>query len=75
MCGIVGILSFDIKKWPINIPDLVAMRDTMIHRGPDGKGLWVNKNKTIGLGHRRLSIVDLSTSASQPMVYADDQYV
>jgi asparagine synthase (glutamine-hydrolysing) len=75
MCGIVGILSFDIEKWPINIPDLVAMRDTMIHRGPDGKGLWVNKNKTIGLGHRRLSIVDLSNSASQPMVYADDQYV
>ncbi|NJO32070.1 MAG: asparagine synthetase B, partial [Rhodospirillales bacterium] len=43
------------------------MRDTMLHRGPDGGGTWVAARGHIGLGHRRLSIVDLSTSANQPM--------
>jgi len=47
------------------------MRDTMIHRGPDGAGTWVSEDNKVGLGHRRLSIIDLSNNASQPMSSSD----
>jgi asparagine synthase (glutamine-hydrolysing) len=47
------------------------MRDTMVHRGPDGAGVWVSKNARVGLGHRRLSIIDLSDAAAQPMCNED----
>ena len=43
------------------------MRDTMVHRGPDGAGVWLSKNACIGFGHRRLAVVDLSEAALQPM--------
>lgn len=42
------------------------MTDALAHRGPDGEGVWVNENETVALGHRRLSILDLSEAASQP---------
>src|SRR3954447_689043 len=49
-------------------PDVVArMRDRMAHRGPDGCGLWSSADRRCRLGHRRLSIIDLSDSAAQPM--------
>jgi asparagine synthase (glutamine-hydrolysing) len=71
MCGINGILSFSPDTWPVNEAMLVRMRDTMIHRGPDGAGVWlgekVAKNASVGFGHRRLAIIDLSTAALQPM--------
>ena len=47
------------------------MRDTMTHRGPDGAGLWFGNDRTVGLAHRRLSIIDLSDAASQPMTNHD----
>jgi asparagine synthase (glutamine-hydrolysing) len=47
------------------------MRDTMVHRGPDGSGTWVRTDGRIGLGHRRLSIIDLSLAAAQPMMNED----
>jgi asparagine synthase (glutamine-hydrolysing) len=47
------------------------MTKTMVHRGPDGAGVWVSGDRRIGLGHRRLSIIDLSDSASQPMSNED----
>jgi asparagine synthase (glutamine-hydrolysing) len=47
------------------------MRDTMAHRGPDGAGIWVSKDRKVSLAHRRLSIIDLSESASQPMCNED----
>jgi asparagine synthase (glutamine-hydrolysing) len=47
------------------------MRDTMRHRGPDGAGVWVSDDHRIGLGHRRLSIIDLSEAATQPMCNED----
>ena len=47
------------------------MTDTLTHRGPDGEGLWQNENKTALLGHLRLSIIDLSDAAAQPMKYLD----
>jgi len=65
MCGIVGIYSFTGK--PIDENLLVNMRDSMIHRGPDGSGLWISEDRKVGFGHRRLSIIDLSEKAAQPM--------
>ena len=47
------------------------MRDTMVHRGPDGAGLWVAPGREVGLGFRRLAIVDLSATANQPMTNED----
>jgi asparagine synthase (glutamine-hydrolysing) len=47
------------------------MRDTMVHRGPDGAGLWISPDGRVGLGHRRLSIIDLSDAAAQPMSNED----
>ena len=46
------------------------MNDCMAHRGPDGSGLWTSPDRRATLGHRRLSIIDLSTAAAQPMVNA-----
>jgi asparagine synthase (glutamine-hydrolysing) len=47
------------------------MRDTMVHRGPDGGGLWISGDRRVGLGHRRLSIIDLTAVADQPMANED----
>ena len=67
MCGIAGI--FNTKN--ATVGDLVKKLDVMnkliAHRGPDDHGLWTNTEKTIGLAHRRLSIIDLSQHAHQPM--------
>ncbi|MHA4811955.1 asparagine synthase (glutamine-hydrolyzing) [Flavitalea flava] len=69
MCGIAGILSPD----PGNITRerLQKMTDAIAHRGPDGEGIWISGSGLIGLGHRRLSIIDLSAAAAQPMHYLD----
>jgi len=66
MCGIVGAF----KPGTIGSgPDIVArMRDRMAHRGPDGHGIWCARDQSCTFGHRRLSIIDLSTDANQPMV-------
>jgi asparagine synthase (glutamine-hydrolysing) len=68
MCGIAGIVALRNE----GIRDkLVKMTNALSHRGPDGEGFFVHHddNNSIGLGHRRLSIIDLSTSANQPMEY------
>jgi len=67
MCGIVGCLSFKNTTSPITESFIAQMRDTMTHRGPDGAGVWISENRRVGLGHRRLSIIDLSETAAQPM--------
>lgn len=66
MCGIAGFVDF--KKQSTGA-DLVRMSDCLQHRGPDGGGTWFfeTSNAAVGLGHRRLSIIDLSTAANQPM--------
>ncbi|MBK7550791.1 MAG: hypothetical protein IPI61_03540 [Syntrophaceae bacterium] len=68
MCGIVGFLSLEGKS-PISDSFLESARDTMAHRGPDDAGLQVFSvgSSRIGLGHRRLSILDLSPLGHQPM--------
>ena len=65
MCRIVGYLNFDGKS--ISETVLLAMRDSLLHGGPDGGGYFTDGN--IGLGHRRLSILDLSDAGRQPMIW------
>ena len=67
MCGIAGIISPD--KNILNNRLLKNMADSLVHRGPDGEGFWTNNDHTVGFAHRRLSIIDLSLAASQPMHY------
>jgi asparagine synthase (glutamine-hydrolysing) len=69
MCGIAGILSENPRE--INLERLVKMTDTIVHRGPDGSGHWISEDGKVGLGHRRLSIIDLSETGAQPMHYLD----
>ena len=66
MCGIVG--SFKTGAAGTSADVVARMRDCMAHRGPDGFGLWTADDRRCTLGHRRLSIIDMSTNASQPMV-------
>jgi asparagine synthase (glutamine-hydrolysing) len=65
MCGIAGIIQANTDKYSIH--HLKKMTDALAHRGPDGEGLWKNDNGMVQLGHRRLSIIDLSKTAAQPM--------
>jgi asparagine synthase (glutamine-hydrolysing) len=69
MCGIVGILTFNEQS--VISSQLKVMTDTLAHRGPDGEGIWLNDSNSVGLGHRRLSIIDLSEKAAQPFHYLD----
>src|SRR6266852_1508256 len=71
MCGIIGALSFRHSAFEITEPYVTRMRDTMTHRGPDGAGTWISDDHRVGLGHRRLSIIDLSDCAAQPMCNED----
>lgn len=73
MCGIVGALSFGPAAPPIEKDFIDRLRDAMVHRGPDGAGTWVSEDGRLGLGHRRLSIIDLSELASQPMWDAEKE--
>lgn len=70
MCGIAGILNLD--KSPVSPVHLQNMTDSIAHRGPDGEGQWIDG--AIGLGHRRLAIIDLSPAGRQPMLSADGRY-
>lgn len=71
MCGLAGALVFQNSNFRINPSYIINMRDTMIHRGPDNAGLWMSEDSKIGLGHRRLKIIDLSDRANQPMCNED----
>lgn len=71
MCGITGIYCYKTSR-RVEESTLTQMRDTMIHRGPDGGANWISQDGRVGLAHRRLSIIDLSTSATQPMPNEDE---
>ena len=70
MCGIAGLLDYRKTSTP---EILEKMTRSVAHRGPDGEGYyWCDKYEAlVGLGHRRLSIIDLSSHAAQPMHYKD----
>ncbi len=72
MCGIAGYISLNNAIAPAQ---LVTATGLLKHRGPDAEGFYFSEDKKIGLGHRRLSILDLSTSANQPMFSHDGRYV
>jgi asparagine synthase (glutamine-hydrolysing) len=67
MCGINGIVSFHADTPGIDVGELMRTREAMRSRGPDAAGLWLSPDRRIGLGHRRLSIIDVSERANQPM--------
>ena len=71
MCGVAGFVHLDGA--PASPVALQRMTDAIAHRGPDGQGHWSEGN--VGLGHRRLAIIDLSPAGHQPMVSADHRYV
>ncbi len=76
MCGIAGVLYPEPKLTNDEFSSLVkAMGDTLVHRGPDDSGEWVNSTMGIGLAHRRLSIIDLSPQGHQPMMSGNGRYV
>ncbi len=72
MCGIAGIYNFNKER--VQISQLKLMTDELIHRGPDDDGFWMTPDETLGFGHRRLSIIDLTETGKQPMNYAEGRY-
>src|SRR5262249_21487297 len=71
MCGIAGILTTGSLR-----PAIVgSMIGPISHRGPDDSGVWIDEEAGVGLGHRRLSIVDLSPLGHQPMLSQDGRFV
>jgi asparagine synthase (glutamine-hydrolysing) len=74
MCGFVALLAAPAGR-PVDADELIAMRDAMIARGPDGCGTWISEDGRAGLGHRRLAILDLSEAGAQPMRSADGRIV
>jgi asparagine synthase (glutamine-hydrolysing) len=71
MCGIAGLINLNGDA--ISPVILRKMTDAIAHRGPDGEGHWIERY--VGLGHRRLSIIDLSPAGHQPMISADHRYI
>jgi asparagine synthase (glutamine-hydrolysing) len=71
MCGIAGIFNFKERVDRIKVE---AMISSITHRGPDGGATWLSADCALCLGHRRLSIIDLSLDAFQPMHYLENRY-
>ncbi len=74
MCGISGIFEFERREaFPQEV--VHRMNETIVHRGPDDAGAWVDEAAGVALAHRRLSVLDLSPAGHQPMVSASGRYV
>jgi asparagine synthase (glutamine-hydrolysing) len=71
LCGLNGIFAYHSAASQPSEAELLATREAMRARGPDGAGLWWSNGRRCGLGHRRLSILDLSDRAAQPMLSED----
>jgi asparagine synthase (glutamine-hydrolysing) len=71
MCGIAGLIHLD--REPVSPAVLQRMTDAVAHRGPDGEGQWIEGE--VGIGHRRLAIIDLSPAGHQPMISPDHRFV
>jgi len=76
MCGIAGLMAMAGRPRDSD-PAATALRmvDAIAHRGPDGHDSWGDAEPGVGLGHRRLAIVDLTPTGAQPMHSANDRYV
>jgi len=76
MCGITGFIDFNCDK-PKDVlqRQIAAMTDTLVSRGPDDSGAWVDERLGLALGHRRLSVIDLSPEGHQPMVSPNGRYI
>ena len=71
MCGIAGILSAE----RIDEQSMARMIGPLAHRGPDDVGIWIDADAGVGLGHRRLAIVDLTAAGHQPMVSHNGRFL
>src|SRR5688572_14064528 len=74
MCGIVGFTGPSARS-PEALAILARATGSLAHRGPDDEGLWLDRDAGVALGHRRLSILDLSAEGHQPMRCACGRYV
>ena len=75
MCGVSGILDLTNQFSSEELSNCVnSMNKTLFHRGPDDSGIWVDKTIGIGIGHTRLSIIDLSSNGDQPMTSSSGRY-
>src|SRR5690349_678987 len=71
MCGIAGVLGGP----KVEAETVLRMTRALAHRGPDDEGVWLDSEARIGLGHRRLSVIDLSLAGHQPMLSPAGRYV
>ena len=74
MCGIAGIFDPTANKSQLE-HYLSVMGDLISHRGPDDSGQWVHPNENLGMAHRRLSVIDLSPNAKQPMTDGQNNWI
>jgi len=72
MCGICGVARSNGPE--VDAEAVRAMAHTMTHRGPDDEGVWRSPDGRIGLGQRRLAIIDLSPAGHQPMASANGRF-
>jgi asparagine synthase (glutamine-hydrolysing) len=75
MCGIAGIVAYGEDAMSVDREELLDIREAMSMRGPDGHGLWMHDSERVGIAHRRLSIIDISDRAGQPMVSTNGKFV
>jgi asparagine synthase (glutamine-hydrolysing) len=75
MCGINGIVAFGDGAPRVDVDELMRTREAMRSRGPDAEGMWLSPDARAGFGHRRLSIIDVSDRANQPMVSREGDVV
>ena len=75
MCGIAGVFAYSSDAAPVSREELRRVRDHMQARGPDGAGEWYSSDGRVGLGHRRLAIIDTSDRGAQPMHSSDGKLV
>ena len=75
MCGITGFVSYPGQENENKVDVIDKMTSKLLHRGPDDGGTWIDHSNNIAFGHRRLSIIDLSSAGHQPMLSSCKRFV